>query len=123
MISGDIWWSIDEENYNYESLDELLDAEWGQQEHLKEGATVYYGTIKIPSTSFVDASDIIDVISERAYEEGGEYAEDYPDYSEQDEKDLQEFITQWQARFSPRFFTIKESKEYTLTAEDVKRYY
>jgi len=119
MKDKDIWWSVDEENYSYSSLEELLNAEWDQLDYLKEGSVVYYGEIKLPSTSFIDAADIVEMISERAYEEGGEYAEDYPNYSEEDLKELSDFIITWQAKFTPKFFTIKNSKEYALTKEDI----
>jgi hypothetical protein len=119
MKDSDIWWSVDEENYNYSSLEELLDAEWDQFEYLKEGSVVYYGEIKLPSTSFIDADDIVEMISERAYEDGGEYADNYPNCSDEDLKELSDFIIAWQAKFTPRFFTIKKSKEYTLTKEDI----
>lgn len=121
-MSDNIKWSSNEEDYSYESLAELIDCEYFSISDDLVGQTVYYGEAVPPSTQFITATDIIDMISEQAYDQGGEYSEDYPDCSPQDIKDLEEFITEWQNRFTPRWWTVKNVKEYILTEEDLKEH-
>lgn len=117
-----IVWSANEEDFHMSSLVDLIDCTYYKSADEMLGQTVYYGEAVPPSTQFINATDIIDMISEQAYNQGGEYSEDYPNCSAQDTKDLEDFITEWQARFTSRWRTVKNVKEYTLTEYDLVEY-
>ena len=113
---GQVFWSSDEETFNYDSLDELI----AMDDDLEAGRTVYYGEAEAIGTNFVDADDVIEDIANRAYAEGGEHAEDFPDVSAEAKKELDDFLIAWQAKYCvPTFYRIRNVKEYTITEADI----
>lgn len=69
---------------------------------------------------FPNADIIIEHMACQAEDIGGEFASDYPDVSEEQEKDLtrqlHELLNNWckQSDVSPSFFSVLESKKYDL---------
>ena len=110
-------WSINNEDFNCDTLTELLEANQGD---IRPGQTVYCGTAKAPAlSSFVDVDSVIDNFAERAYDFGGEWAEDYPEVSPEHEAKLQAFLESWLAECpAPRFYQVVDAKPYVLTESD-----
>jgi hypothetical protein len=116
-VADQEYWSRDEENYSYDSLDELL----ATHDDLVEGDTVYVGKGDTPDPgSWVDADDILENLSCRAGDDCGEFADDYPDVTKEAKEELQTLLEAWARKYcTPTFYMIKEQREYEITAEDV----
>lgn len=112
-------WSLDCEDFNYESLGELIDA---HSDLLEVGQVVYYGTLETPSAGeFLNVDSIIEQMGERAWDEYGEYADGYPDLNKDAIKELDEFLIAWGNKYCPpTFHSVENIKEYTLTEDDIQ---
>ncbi|SEN72963.1 hypothetical protein SAMN05216404_106211 [Nitrosospira multiformis] len=112
-------WSTDEENFRYDCLDDLLDS----NDDLEVGGVVYVGNAKHPKPEqLCDADDIIDRISDNAWDIGGEYAEDYPNVTREAHQELDDFIKSWIMKHCPpNFYQVFDVREHVLTEEDLKK--
>jgi hypothetical protein len=113
-------WSVDECEFNYQTLGDLLDC----HDELEAGTVVYVGAPvrNAPSTFIGDADDIIERMGERAYDEHGECAEDFPDDVSKEAKDeLTAFLVAWADKHcEARFYGVENIRPYTITAEDLE---
>lgn len=109
-------WSRDEEDFNYQSLDDLL----GTFDELKPGDIVYVGAAVTPELkSLCDADDVMEIMGERAYDIAGEHADDYPGAGEEAQRALDGLLAGWIAEHCPpNFWTVQNIKPYVLCAED-----
>lgn len=109
-------WSRDEEDFNARSLSELLDS----HDDLKPGDTVWVGEAVHPDPArLVNEDGIIENIGEAAYDIGGEYAEDYPEVTPAQAKELESLVADWIKRTCPpTFYTVANVKPYVLSHED-----
>jgi len=109
-------WSVDKEDFNSITLGDLLD----DNDELRAGDTVYVGDATIPKTSHLcDAGDVIDTMRDRASDIGGEYAEDYPNVSNEAEAELNKFLSEWIGKHAhPTFYTVSNVRPYILGAGD-----
>lgn len=114
---GKVFWSRDEEEFNCDSLEELLD----NFEDIEVGQTVWYGeAVKIDPSKFCTAAEVIERIGDAGYDYGGEWAEDYPDVSEEAIQELDNFLVAWiNKHCQPTFYRIKNIKTHTITAEEI----
>lgn len=117
----EIIWSCDEDQWWQEEFEEVLDCLEVTGE-LEVGRIIYQGTPKRPSPIFIGADDVIELISERAYDIGGEYAYDYPDVSDEQKQELEDFLDKWQRQFIPSFYTVQDVKGYVITQEDIDKF-
>jgi hypothetical protein len=70
-------WSTNNEDFNYNSLDDLVNNNSGE---LEVGQTVYVGEGRKPKLSeFCDADDVFELMQNRGYDIGGEYADSFMD--------------------------------------------
>lgn len=109
-------WSADEEDFNAQSLGDLLDA----HDELTIGSNVYFGEAVHPDISkLVDPDDIIDTMADRAYDIAGEYADGYPSVSAEDKAELATLLDAWiNKRARPTFYTVKNVQSRVLTEHD-----
>ena len=110
-------WSINNEDFNCDTLAELLEDNQGD---VRPGQTVYFGTAKAPAiSSFISVDSVIDDIRVSAYDFGGEWADDYPEVSPEHEAKLQALLESWLAECpAPRFYRVVDAKPYVLTESD-----
>lgn len=110
-------WSFNNEDYNYDSLAELMDSHGYE---MSPGHTVWRGIAERPPiSSLIDVEGVIENIGERAYEICGEYAEDYPDVSAEHQAKLKALLEAWLAECpAPTFYTVKDAQAYILRPED-----
>lgn len=110
-------WSANGEDFIFQSLRELLDA----GADLAPGDVVHVGEADYPDThQLIDASDVMDQMTDRAWDIAGEYAMDYPDVSNEAKAELESLLSAWITKHCPpTFFVVKNSKEYTLTTADM----
>lgn len=110
-------WSANGEDFNYDSLGDLFDNE---DADYQVGDVVYKATAKTPSfKSMVDIDSVIENIGERAWDYCGEYAENYPEVSQEHKAKLQKFLEEWLSECPhPNFYMVVNDEPYTLTEED-----
>ncbi|ABM37586.1 hypothetical protein [Polaromonas naphthalenivorans] len=112
-------WSDDvNEDFNYDSLADLL----GSNDELAVGDTVYVADAVIPDpATYINADDILEQMGERAREDGGEYAEDYPDVSADAKQSLDAFVKGWARKHCTptNFYKVSKVRDYILTARDL----
>ena len=114
-----IYWSQNGETFCAESLGELI---WDYD--IQEGCTVYFGESEpFEASNFASgaADGVIELIGDRALDEAGEFADDYPNVTADARKDLQDFIDQWAEKHcKPDFWIVKNVKEHVVTSDDIK---
>lgn len=112
-------WSVDEEGFSCSSLGELID---NNADILTIGRTVYAGTADRPTMrQLCDADDIIEMMSERAYEIAGEYADGFPDVDQEAKDGLNALLAAWMEKHCSyiNFYAVSNIREYVLTADDL----
>jgi hypothetical protein len=112
-------WSLDESEFRYDSLGDLLDSNAGE---LQPGSVVYVGDQEPPDTAtFFDADDLNERLSEVAYDTHGECAEDWPGkLSDAAETEFNTFLAAWIAKHCPApFYGVTNIRPYTITVDDL----
>lgn len=112
-------WSSDGERFDSDGLDELIDL----MDDPKPGDVVHFGDMVAPDPRHLCAADdVIDTIETRAYDFGGEAAEDYPHVSDEAKAELTELLAAWITKHCPpTFWQVVNAKPYTLTAADLSK--
>lgn len=113
-------WSTNNEDFRYSSLEDLIDSNSGEFE---AGQTVYVGEGRRPKVSeFCDADDVIEMMQNRAYDIGGEYADGFmDDISAEEKQELNDLLKNWMDKHvSIDFYTVHDVREYVLTEEDLQ---
>ena len=110
-------WSADAESFCHQSLQDLLDSD----DRIVEGSTVWCGDADRPGASeLIDASDIIELLATRALDVGGEWAEDYPDVTNEAKSELEALLWGWiEKHCEPEFWSVSAVEQYTVTAADI----
>ena len=99
-------------------LDDMDDIERSEAKVI----TIYKG-VKKPQhfNQFLSVDQLLEQMSEHAYEEGGEWAEDYLcDVTDSQKKELENVIVSWASRnnISPSWFMIEDIEEDKFTVPD-----
>ncbi len=115
-LAAEECWSVDEENFKARTLCELID-----NHDLAAGTVVFRAEALHPAAKeLIDVEDIVETMSDRAYNIAGEYAEGYPDISKDAAQELTDFLAGWIAKHAaPTFYTVKNVQHYTITEADV----
>lgn len=113
-------WSSDEETFNADSLEELIEMGTGMPGDFEVGDMVYAGDAVTPDPAdYIDADGILEQMGERANDDCGEAADDYPDITPEAKQELEDVLKAWARKHcTPRFWKVKNVREYILTAED-----
>lgn len=119
----DLAWSYNQEDWQHESLEELLQY-MHDQDGLEEGMMVWFGEKHRPNArEFAPDSDYItERMNENAGDsEGGEWAEDFATKVDAAAlKELDSYLEEWAEKHCPvTWWLIEKTTEYTITAEDV----
>lgn len=111
-----IAYSLDGENYRFDDLDELL-AELEDDGELVVGKTIHAGTaIHHNASEFFDVDSLTESMQDRAYDEAGEWAEDFPDLPKEQRKELSDLVDAWlDKNVKVNFWTVEDAKEITVT--------
>jgi hypothetical protein len=113
-----IYWSTDEENFNYESLEEAINDLYKPE----VGHIVYSGEQKdfTPKLHW-SIEHLLEHLGEQGYDEVGEHVGDWPDASKEAVKQLENYLKRWIKRHCPpKFYGVKNVKKYVITEEDLK---
>ncbi|WP_431207476.1 hypothetical protein [Burkholderia cepacia] len=111
-------WSRNNEDFTWDELDELLDT----HDDLAVGDVVFIGEVApIQTKHLCDADDVIDLIGERAYDEVGEYADNYPDVTPEARAELDALLAGWiEKHAKPTFYSVINVRRHIITAEDME---
>lgn len=116
MANRIVWCEYEDGNFQHDSLGDLLDYD----DSIEVGQTVWFGEAVAPDTDWISADTVLDWINDAAYDVGGEHAEDFPRVSDEAKAELSKFLRDWQAKHcKPTFWTVRNVKPYTVTAEDM----
>ncbi|MCD5326715.1 hypothetical protein ACFFU8_18385 [Chromobacterium piscinae] len=109
-------WSHNGETFQADSLRELI-----KDYELEPGSVVHVGDVQEHGTNWIDADDVIEQIAERGDDEGGEFADDFPDVPDEAKAELDTFLTRWQAEHCvATFFNVVNVRQYTITEADIE---
>jgi hypothetical protein len=110
-------WSVNDEDFRYDSLRELID---NNRDELNLGVTVYVGEATRPTMyQLCDADDVIETMADRAYDIGGEYAEGFPCVSQAARDELNDLLSGWLEKHCiVDFYSVSNVKPYVLTDAD-----
>lgn len=111
------------EEFNHTELSDLLEEMAGDGD-LNEGAEYWEAEARhMEAADFFDAETVIENAAERAYEEGGDYAEDFGDVSKEAVAELDALLTAWANKHcSVNFYTVHAPKKMAVTAEQAAEY-
>jgi len=117
---ANIYWSRDNEEFNAQSLGELMDC----HDDLGVGSIVYFGNaVPKHASQFIDAGTIIETM-QNAAGEFCEWADDYlDDLPEEAIAELDAMLIAWIEKHSkytkPTWYDIEDAKEYVITPDDI----
>lgn len=109
-------YSLDGENFRFDDINEAL-AELEVEGDLVDGHMIEAGTpTRHEASEFFRIDDLIDGLRDRAYEEAGEWADDFPDLSKDQRAELESIISNWLDRsIKVTFWTVNGAKPFEIT--------
>ncbi len=115
-----VTYSADGEDFRFQGLGELIDHLEGDEE-LVPGRVVYVGdAVQSPASSFFDIDRLEEDMAERAYDEAGEHADVFPNFSKEQSAELSALICAWlDQNTQVHFWSVTNVREYALTADDL----
>jgi hypothetical protein len=115
-------YSTDEENFQHESMGDLVDYLDGDTED-KIGATYWKGEkVALNHKDCIDVDSYLEMCDERAYEEIGEiYDYQFTNVDDAAKKELEDLINDWaKKRVKMRYWKVINVQELTITSEDLQ---
>ncbi|MGQ7245486.1 hypothetical protein ACUN9V_18760 [Salinicola sp. V024] len=112
-------WSLNDEKYRWTSLEELVD----DNDDIEAGATVYRADpVRHTGSGYIDNSaDVIERMGEQAYDQVGEFADDYPNPSPEAMRLLESFMKSWaDEHCPPSFYAVENSRPYVIQQSDLE---
>lgn len=113
-------WSTNNEDFRYSSLEDLINSNSGE---LAVGQIVYVGDGRKPKLSeFCNADDVVELMQNRGYDIGDEYANGFmDDISPEAIQELDDLLKSWMEKHvTINFYTVHDVREYALTKEDLQ---
>jgi hypothetical protein len=115
-------YSTDEENFQHESMGDLLDYLDGETED-NIGATYWRGEKgELSHTDCIDVDCFLEMCDDRVYEEIGEiYDYQFTNVDDAAKKELEDLINGWAKKHVKfRYWKVCNVKELTITKEDLE---
>jgi hypothetical protein len=111
-------WSRDRENFNCNSLEELITK---HGDTLEAGQVVYFGGVRRPTMhQLCDADAVLDHMANNAADIAGEYAEGFPNVSKEAKDELDGLLGAWCDKHCDiNFFEVVVVKPYKITKKDL----
>ncbi|AMC34766.1 hypothetical protein [Janthinobacterium sp. B9-8] len=112
-------YSLDQEGYSSEPLIDVLQR--GESDELI-GQNYWRGIAVHPNpSSFFDIDRLFEDIGERACDDHGEWAEDFPDVSDEKKAELNAIITEWlDKNIDVTFYAVTNVEELVVTESDLE---
>lgn len=117
-------YSTDEEVYQYETLGEAMDAIDGDF-GLEDGQIIYEGdAVRRTPSHYFRMDHLLDNMSERANDEGGEWADGFPSLTKEKHDELDALIKGWlDANLTVGFYTVENVKRIEITQAMIDEYH
>ena len=119
----EVFYSIDDESYNFENLGDLFDA-LDEDGCLEVGAAYFEANCRrMTAQDVVPVGWLLDAIGERMHDEVGEAAADFPNVSQQAKDELQKLLSDWiEKHDNPgSYWTIVgKARRKVVTEDDLK---
>lgn len=114
--SLELVYSRDGEFFNFDDLRDVIDVY-----DLGVGDVVHVGEKSPkPASAYIDIDCIIDQMGERAMDEVGDPASDFPDVSSAARDELRQMLSEWANKHCDvSFYPVINSREHTITKADV----
>ncbi|MDK2126470.1 hypothetical protein [Parachitinimonas caeni] len=115
-------YSLDGENYCYTDFAELVQDALENCDSEGIAGTTYYQGQRIQKTAseYFAMDDLISNMEDAAYDDAGESAEDFPDFSAAEKAELKSLISNWlDKNIKVSFWAVVDTEERTFSAEDV----
>jgi hypothetical protein len=114
-------YSTDEENFQHESMGDLLDYLNVETED-KIGATYWKGEkVELSHEDCIDVDSFLEMCDEYAYEELGNYDNCFTDVDDADKAELKALIIEWSKKHVVmRYWKVRNVQELKITAEDLE---
>jgi hypothetical protein len=111
------YWEIDWDTF----LDILMDRIGAEDEQGLIGAEYYEGDqVPVTTGELVDIDAVLDIIGETAWDVIGEYADDYPKFTDEEKAELKKLIVGFlDKKGRPDYFHVENAVKKTITAEDL----
>lgn len=124
-----IHYSYDEETFNYDTVDEAVEALIEHDDSIKVGDII---SVQSGESVPVDVKhyvpDIIECISESSYDDMGEFADNFPDASKEVEQEIQTEVEDLVSKLfekhnlNPSFYKIKNEKTIDVRITNLGEY-
>ena len=109
-------YSTNREDFNHSTLWDALN-ELDENSGLRAGVTIYEAEANRRTAGhYFDTDSLFEQMGERAYEHGGEHADDFPDVSPEKEAELKKLVRAWlDANVKVNFYTVSNCREIIVT--------
>lgn len=123
MTERKIVYSKDGEDFSYDDPHDIFDSMYACGD-LIAGATYYEGVgVQRKPSYYFSIDSLTESMSDAAYDDGGEYAEDFPDASKAQWGELEDSINEWlDKNLSVNFWNVVDVVEREVTQEDIDGY-
>ncbi len=116
-------YSINEEDFTHDCVEDALDALDGR-DALWVDAVIWRGIgVKKDASAYFDLDRLLEDMGERAYDESSEWAQDFPDVSADQKKELESIVAQWlDKNVTVNFWSVKDVQPITVTQEMIDQF-
>jgi hypothetical protein len=108
------------EDFIFDDFYELLVA-LNDDMALHVGTEYYEGdTVQNSASQYFCVDSLLDSVGEQAYDDAGEYAEDFPEVSAEKREELNKMVSSWlDANCKVNFYTVQNVEKKFISQEDV----
>lgn len=123
MTDLKICYSKDGEDFAYDDTHDIFDSIWACGD-LTVGAKYYEGVgVQHKPSHYFSIESLAESLSDTAYDEGREHAEDFPDATKAQWGELEDIISEWlDKNLRVNFWTVEGVVEKQVTQEDIDEY-
>lgn len=117
MVNKQICWSFDLQEFNYKSLNELINA---RREDISPGITVYFADIlPVSPKKLCNAMDVLAILQDNAYIMAGGNPERFIGVGDNAFEELNVFLDLWiRKHCNIDFYSFENVRAYALTEDD-----
>jgi len=116
-------YSYDEENFNYQELNDVLDHLAGS-DALKVGAVFWEAdAVQSPASYYFSIQRMLEDMGESAYDDAGEYSENFPDMKDEEITELESIIKKYlDDKCTPNFWRVENVVKVEVTEEMILQF-
>lgn len=114
-------WAIEKDgNFCFQTKGEAIAVALEQGHSV--GSIIYFGDrVDVDQSNYVDADAVLDGMADRAVDDVGESADDYPSVTTEAKQELDALLKSWVERNCiAHFWKVENVTDYVITEDDVK---